>query len=73
MCIGYMDKMHQQERYERMINYNIVKGWADPKKFSQTPERWWPIAGDVVVKMKRPSKAKLLKINSIFKNLGKNG
>lgn len=38
-------------------------------------EQWWPISGDIVYKIKPPTKKMLLKYNDIFKNLGnrKNG
>lgn len=75
MCIGNIDKLRRLERSERRLNYHIIKGWADPKKFNKSMEQWWPISGDITYKIKVPTKRMLLKYNDIFKNLGnrKNG
>ena len=70
-CIGYKDKLKRLERSERRLNYHIVKGWADPKTFNKTMEQWWQIDGEVLPKIKLPSKAKLKKYEQLFKQLGK--
>lgn len=73
MCIGFKDKSKRIERSERLLNYHIVKGWADPKSFKQTIQQWWPIDGDQVQKIKMPSKARLKKLHELFKNIGNHG
>lgn len=49
----------------------IYSSFGDPKKMPKSMQAWWPIEGDVVTKIKIPSKAKLLKYEQLFKQLGK--
>jgi hypothetical protein len=72
-CIGYERKRKKEEALERSLQYSIVKGWADPKTLPGI-HAWWPIQGEVIPTVKAPSKAKLLKIENLFRNIGiKNG
>lgn len=71
MCVGHLDKLRRLERSERQLNWMIYCSFGDPKKMPSSAQKWWPIQGDVVRKIKPPSKKMLLKFNDIFKNLGK--
>lgn len=71
MCIGHIDKLRRLERSERQLNWMIYCSFGDPKKMPRSAQQWWPIQGEVVKKMRKPSQKTLLKYNNIFKNLGK--
>ena len=75
MCVGHIERLRRLERSERQLNWMIYCSFGDPKKMPKSAHHWWPIQGDVIRKIKPPSKRALLKFNEIFKNLGnrKNG
>lgn len=73
MCIGHLDKMRRLEKSERQLNWMIYSSFGDPTKMPDSPQKWWPIEGEVIPKIKVPSRSKLVKLESIFKNIGKHG
>lgn len=43
MYSGYIRKEVKRKKELRLLVYYTVKGYADPKGFPSTPERFWPI------------------------------
>jgi len=70
LCVGHRNKEIRREYLDRELNYNIVRGWADPKTLP-SKEKFWSIGGEPVKTIKMPSRAKLLKYDAAFRSLGK--
>ena len=71
LCIGYKDKMIEQQKLERSLRWFIICGYADPKDLPKSMQEWWPIDGEVIPKIKLPTKKQLKKYDAHFRSLGK--
>jgi len=72
LCIGHKNKLKRQEYRDRALQYAIVSGYADPKHLPKI-EVYWPIEGEPKRKIRIPSKERIMELNKLFKNFGKNG
>lgn len=70
LCVGYKDKERKEEFFMRRLNYDVVRGWADPKSLPSIYQ-FWPIDGEPMPKIRKISKRKLMKLDAMFRNLGK--
>lgn len=70
-CVGYLNVKRREEIITRQHQWLLFSAVNDFKKNPTTMQKWWPIDGDVVVKLKKPSDKKLKQIDGIFRNLGK--
>lgn len=72
MCVGHKDKILREDYFNRDLLYNIVKGWADPKKFAHiTKERFWQLDGDDISQATMPTPEELEVYDQRFRSLGK--
>lgn len=69
LCVGHKDKELKTERVDRMLIYNVIKGWADPKKFTISMQRFWPIEGDREADINMPTKEELMEYDRRFREL----
>lgn len=69
LCVGFKDKQLREDRFNRDLLFHIIKGWADPKTFKISKEKFWPLDGDEkeVVKM---TVEELIEFDNRFKSLG---
>lgn len=70
MCVGHKDKTLKKDRYDRDLLYYTIKGWADPKKFTMTKERFWSIEGDDINQITMPTQEELMVFDQKFRSLG---
>lgn len=70
MCVGAKDKRIRQDRVDRALIYNIIKGWADPKTFKLSMERFWPLDGDSILDMIMPTHEELVILDQRFRSIG---
>lgn len=70
LCVGHKDKTLKQDRFNRDLLYYTIKGWADPKKFSLTKERFWPLSGDSHSQLTMPTQEELAVFDERFRSLG---
>lgn len=75
MCIGYYESQNREDRIYRDLIYYNIKGWADPKKFTVSKNKFWPLFGDEEQVFIMPSIEDLRKFDQMFRGLGrgKNG
>lgn len=71
MCVGHKDKTLKQDRYNRDLLYYLIKGWADPKTFKVTKERFMPLEGDELSEILMPTRDELLTFDQRFRSIGK--
>lgn len=72
MCVGHKDKQIRQDRIDRDLLYHTIKGYADPKKFTITKERLWPIDGDSAIQIIMPTQDELILYDQRFRMKGNN-
>lgn len=70
LCVGHKDKILREDTFNRDLLYNIIKGWADPKKFNITKERFWQLEGDDVSLVTMPTPEELEVYDQRFRSLG---
>lgn len=70
-CVGAKDVRIREERINRSIIYNIIKGWADPKTFKASIQKFWPIEGDTAIDLIMPSTDELVILDNKFRSLGR--
>lgn len=46
MYSGFIKKEKKRKKDLRFLTYFVIKGYADPKDFPQSPEQWWRIDED---------------------------
>lgn len=71
MSIGHKEKLLNEQRRERQLQWTILCGYKDPKKPPFRMQDWWKIEGDPILIM--PSHEDIVRFNNEFKNLKKNG
>lgn len=54
MYYGYLESEKKQQKRDRMLNWHIIKGYADPKTLPSSMEAWWPIDEDDLTANKSP-------------------
>lgn len=69
LCVGNKFKQLRQDRFERDLIYYTIKGWADPKKFNITKERFRHIEGDDISQVTMPTPEELAVYDQNFRNL----
>ncbi len=69
ILVGFKDRLRREEWYWREINYNIVRGYADPKKMP-SKNKFWHIDGEKS-SLQRPTSEQLKNAIQQFRNLGK--
>ena len=70
ICVGAKDKQIKEDRYRRDVLYYSIKGWADPKQFTVTKERFWYIEGDERSQVIMPTRDELLMFDQRFRSIG---
>lgn len=70
LCVGNKDKTLKQDRFERDLVYYIIKGWADPKIFTISKERFRPLDGDDIGQIIMPTREELLDYDQRFRSIG---
>jgi len=71
MILGHRNKLQRLEHSERQLNWMIYSSFGDPKKMPKSMQQWWPIEGEPKPKFKSISRAKIVKLDTLFRNLGK--
>lgn len=70
MCVGNKDVRLRQDRTDRALLYNTIKGWADPKMFKMSMQRFWPIEGDELSDIIMPTRDKIVAYDQRFRSIG---
>ena len=70
LCVGHKNKLLRQDTFNRDLLYNTIKGWADPKKFTYTKERFWPLEGDSLSLITMPTPEEIAVYDERFRSLG---
>jgi len=68
--VGARDKRVREDRKDRALLYNIIKGWADPKSFTKSMERFWPLEGDSIIDIIMPTHEELISFDQRFRSIG---
>ena len=62
--------MLKQDRFNRDLLYYTIKGWADPKTFKVTKERFWALDGDSEIDIIMPTHEELIMFDQRFRSIG---
>lgn len=72
LCVGHKDKILREDRFNRDLLYYTIKGWADPKKFKMSKEKFWHLEGDEDFEVIIPTQEELVILDRRFRSLGGN-
>jgi len=69
-CVGYQSQLKREEFYQRELNYNVVRGWANPKDLP-SKYSFWPIKGETIPKANTLTKTDINRLDGLFRSLSK--
>lgn len=70
LCVGHHDKLLREDSFNRDLLYYTIKGWADPKKFKVSKEKFWPLVKKDIEIQEVPTWDQMLEIDKEFRQLG---